>query len=575
VVAREFERWMNETPNTFIEPSMARAGFDDLLRVMTQVGLDVLDPRDTESVLDVIFEIGPDGEAMFDLLHDYVHFRLETAMPGEWDEAHDLIEEALGLDGGVPEVLTAALADAEKLDPALRNQALADVLIVSRVRDLLDWIGAGRAVTSSGALRRSDIAPVAALLGITARGVARLPLDGELLGRTATAGGEVLVQSMWELLPLSAWWEALRAADLIEVTPTRVRRGSAASSWLAKGSLDLERATAVVSVYIAQLLTEALQGDSDAWNDAIVRLTIAEAIAALDPDADVADRTPMEDMLAPRARRTLGHLVDAGLVLSESGERFLVPELLRGPFASGVMLAMSFVAGAIGDAADLDDDRSPFDEPQVKAEMARLGIVHTPGMAAEILSEMAPLLAEEGIDLANLDGENLDAVNAALARATERRNLERFTPVGEQRAMALTVHRLVTEAVAEGSTTVARVVIDGIQPDPVGTMPSVAQVIGVGLGALDEWHRDPEWAQAIAEAQVPEWDLAEMRAARDILRVARGSSAFDQLGALIGRHRGKSVMVGTLLAVAGVVTAFAAHQGLSVRDAVGRVLIED
>jgi hypothetical protein len=262
-------------------------------------------------------------------------------------------------------------------------------------------------------------------------------------------------------------------------------------------------------------------------------------------------------------------------VLSESGERFLVPELLRGPFASGVMLAMSFVAGAIGDAADLDDDRSPFDEPQVKAEMARLGIVHTPGMAAEILSEMAPLLAEEGIDLANLDGENLDAVNAALARATERRNLERFTPVGEQRAMALTVHRLVTEAVAEGSTTVARVVIDGIQPDPVGTMPSVAQVIGVGLGALDEWHRDPEWAQAIAEAQVPEWDLAEMRAARDILRVARGSSAFDQLGALIGRHRGKSVMVGTLLAVAGVVTAFAAHQGLSVRDAVGRVLIED
>lgn len=582
MVARGFQRWMNETTNSLTDPATARADFERLVASMSRMGLDVLKPDDTEDVLDVLVELGPDGDALLDLFHDYVHFRLETAAEGRWDAAHALVEETISLDDAFPEVLTAALADAHRLDPELRRRALAEVRIVARVRDALDWIGAGRAVTSSGALRRADIAPFAALLGIAARGVARLPPVGEFRDGAMTVDGEMQVQSMWDILPLAAWWEALSAADLIEVSPSRVRPGAAASEWLADELPDIDPSTPVVGVYIGHLLTEALRDGTGVWSEAIVRLTIAEALAALDPDAVAPRNTPLDEMLMPRARRVLEHLADAGLVVSDGGERFRVPELLRGPFASGVMLAMTFAAEALAGAApdrdDADpdlDDASPFDDPEVKAQMARLGIVHTPGLAAEILSEMAPLLAAEGIDLDNLDGTDLDAVNAALARATERRNLERFTPVGEQRAMALTVHRLVTEALAEGSTAVARVVMDGIQPDPVGTMPSVAQVIGLGLGTLDAWNRDPAWAEVVAKAQVPEWDPAEMRVARDILRMARSSSAFDQLGSLIARYRGKAVLDGTLLAVAGAVIAFAARQGVTVRDAVGRVLVDD
>jgi hypothetical protein len=55
-------------------------------------------------------------------------------------------------------------------------------------------------------------------------------------------------------------------------------------------------------------------------------------------------------------------------------------------------------------------------------------IRRAPGMAQEMLREMAPLLAEEGIDLDNVP--DLETLNRAMARAVERRNLELFSPVG-------------------------------------------------------------------------------------------------------------------------------------------------
>lgn len=580
-VTREFARWMNETDETFSDPSTARADFKSLVAHASQVGLHPLDPGDTEGIVDVLLDLGTDADGMLALFHDYVHFRLETAPGIAWVEAHAVLEEMLADDDGLPAVITDALADAELLDPGLRQRALAELRIVARVRDLLEWVDQGRAVTTSGSLRRADIAPVASLIGITARGVAKLP-PGEYRGGAVRVDGEAQVRSMWDLPPLAAWWEALRAADLIDVTPTRVRPGSAAPLWLAAAEPPFEDATALVAVFVAQLLTGGLQLEDDVWSASIVRVTLAEAVAALDPEADApvaGGRTRLDDLLLPRARGSLEQLADAGLVVAEAGGRFRVPELLRGTFARGVILAMSFVAEALGAfdevAYEVDDDASPFDDPEVKAQMARLGIVHTPGMAAEMLRELAPLLAEDGIDLDNLGDTDLDAVNAALARATERRNLELATPVGERRAMAFTVHRLVTEAFAEGSFELARVVIDGIQPDPVGNLPSVAQVIGVGLGALDEWNRDPAIARTIAQAAVPEWEPTGEQAARDILRAARTGTAFDQMGALIARHRGKAVLEGSLLAVAAAVIARAAHEDLDVRDLAGRLLVDE
>ncbi|HOA28237.1 MAG TPA: hypothetical protein PKG51_12060, partial [Arachnia sp.] len=66
---------------------------------------------------------------------------------------------------------------------------------------------------------------------------------------------------------------------------------------------------------------------------------------------------------------------------------------------------------------------NPFDDPEVKAAMARAGIVHKPGMAEELLSQLAPLLAADGIDLDNLaEDVDLDTLNAALGSAVDKRN---------------------------------------------------------------------------------------------------------------------------------------------------------
>ncbi len=53
-----------------------------------------------------------------------------------------------------------------------------------------------------------------------------------------------------------------------------------------------------------------------------------------------------------------------------------------------------------------------------------------PGLAKETLRELAPLLAEEGINVESIDVPDLDTLQAALSRAAGRHNMTRFTPVG-------------------------------------------------------------------------------------------------------------------------------------------------
>ncbi len=64
-----------------------------------------------------------------------------------------------------------------------------------------------------------------------------------------------------------------------------------------------------------------------------------------------------------------------------------------------------------------------------------------PGLANEMLRELAPLLAEEGIDVDNIDAPDLDTLQAAMNRAVERHNMARFTPVGHTRDLAVTALR--------------------------------------------------------------------------------------------------------------------------------------
>jgi len=111
-----------------------------------------------------------------------------------------------------------------------------------------------------------------------------------------------------------------------------------------------------------------------------------------------------------------------------------------------------------------------------------------PGLANEMLRDLAPLLAEEGIDVDNIDVPDLDTLQAAMNRAVERHNMARFTPVGQARDLAVATLRLAVEAIADGDTVLAAAVLDQVAAEsPDNSAATVASCIGVALGLLDGW----------------------------------------------------------------------------------------
>jgi len=110
-----------------------------------------------------------------------------------------------------------------------------------------------------------------------------------------------------------------------------------------------------------------------------------------------------------------------------------------------------------------------------------------PGMADELLRELAPLLAEEGIDVSGIDVTDPDTLQRALGRAVERHNLAMFTPAGHARELAAVTMRLAAEAIAYGDTALAAGILDQAQPEsPDGRAATVAGCIGLALGLLDQ-----------------------------------------------------------------------------------------
>jgi len=193
-----------------------------------------------------------------------------------------------------------------------------------------------------------------------------------------------------------------------------------------------------------------------------------------------------------------------------------------------------------------------------------------PGLGEQTMRELAPLLAEEGIDIDNIDVPDLDTVQAALNRAVERHNMTRFTPVGRVRDLAVTTLRQVIEAVAGGDTTGAAAILARVQPDsPDGTTATVAACIGVALGLLDDWlsGADPRAPDDLGQrVRLPAGHWRGERAATDILVLARKGRAFGSLDTLIARQGGEHVLHGSALTLTAATQTWAANTRTPVRD---------
>jgi hypothetical protein len=193
-----------------------------------------------------------------------------------------------------------------------------------------------------------------------------------------------------------------------------------------------------------------------------------------------------------------------------------------------------------------------------------------PGIAPELLRELAPLLAEEGIDVDNIDVPDLDTLQAAMSRAVERHNMARFTPVGQARELAVTTLRQAIEAIADGDTALAGSILTHAQPDsPDNTVATVAGCIGLALGLLDDWltGNDPQTPKNLTQhVRLPAGHWIGERAAKDILGLARKGRAFRSLQTLITRQGGEHVLYGSVLALAGTIQAWATTTDTPVAD---------
>jgi hypothetical protein len=188
-------------------------------------------------------------------------------------------------------------------------------------------------------------------------------------------------------------------------------------------------------------------------------------------------------------------------------------------------------------------------------------IEHKPGLANEMLRELAPLLAEEGIDVDNIDVPDLETLQAAMNRAVERRNLQLFSPVGPTRDIALVTVRLVVEAVLEDNTTLAGAMLDQVVPEsPDDSAATVASCIGIALGLLDDWlaGQTPDAPAGLAgHIALPAGHWTGERAATDILVLAAKGRAFASLDKLLIRQGGPQVLAGSALALAATLNAWA------------------
>ena len=193
-----------------------------------------------------------------------------------------------------------------------------------------------------------------------------------------------------------------------------------------------------------------------------------------------------------------------------------------------------------------------------------------PGMANELLHELAPLLAEEGIDVDNIDVPDLDTLQQALNRAIERHNMAMFTPVGQARDLAAVTLRLAAEAITGGDTRLAAAVLDQAQPEsPDGSAATVSGCIGVALGLLDQWlsGHDADAPAGLAKlTRLPGGHWTGERAAVDILTLARKGRAFACLDSLIARQGGQHVLHGSALTLAAALQAWSRHTGTPAID---------
>lgn len=198
------------------------------------------------------------------------------------------------------------------------------------------------------------------------------------------------------------------------------------------------------------------------------------------------------------------------------------------------------------------------------------------GLADELMTELAPLLAEDGIDVNDLEATDMQTLQAAMNRAVERRNMALFTPVGPAREIAAATLRLVVDAILDDDTTLAAALLEQVQPEsPDNSTATVASCIGLALGLLDSWMtgQAPDAPTSLATTtRLPKGHWTGERAATDVLVLASKGRAFRSLQTLITRQGSHQLLPGSALALAAATLAWSSSKNTSPRDLTKQII---
>ena len=220
---------------------------------------------------------------------------------------------------------------------------------------------------------------------------------------------------------------------------------------------------------------------------------------------------------------------------------------------------------------------SPVPTSATAPDGSTIEITHRPELAAEVLEELKPFLAADGIDFDDPDAPpDLEALQAAMDRAVERRNDALFAPAGTRRESSVTLLVRFASAMARDDDATAVELLDQVQPAaPNDRAPEVAAVIGVALELLDEWlsGRAPDAPKDLgASVHLPKGWRRTARPAAEILALGARDRAAQSSGALITRQGGRQVLAGAAVASAATAEAWSRRAGTPLDTLLPRIM---
>lgn len=231
----QFEAWLTENEDVALSAPEGIEVFETIVETATRLDLEPFDADDFEELVDETLQL-PDSSVVawsLDILHDYVHFRMEGDDAQLWEEPHAIISDAAADAPPLPPELQTLMDDLENTLAEDRYAAVAATPLITGIAKLLEWMGKSKPVTGTGMPKRADIRTVAAMIGIDAEGVATSPpvdfTDESMwdldLSKPAPEKPTRYVQSAKDIGEVRAWWAALEIHDGIELSSTRVMPG--------------------------------------------------------------------------------------------------------------------------------------------------------------------------------------------------------------------------------------------------------------------------------------------------------------------------------------------------------------